>query len=568
MKNVKSVIIFSILICATILWGCQKKEESILPSANDVQETTNKTESKKVSEDIEIDKEYLEKKYPGKTVLTWVYTEIENMSKKERKKYNEPLGMKYITNNQVIKLNDYLVSKGKEYVICFKKIGEGKNYAEAIEKLTKKGEAPDFIFSECYLEEKKKNYTSYLTYELIGKDMLEELSQYKNSDLKNYFSTLPENAIKLSSVNGKFYGYNEAIGELESKHKWYVNVDLAKEYGIDLDKYKTGGYEEWLEACNKVYAGEKKKGSINFVVCYGGALKPIYESSVAGYMDKLDEKGNTDVSAFSISLNGKSIENYFKLKDVKKSLKEVREYQNRGYFEYLNEDETNNTLNANIFICNLFYDDVNGHKEEIDRDAFPKVKEVKLYKWGNNSVKPQDLIEFNAVNGIYKKSNNKKIALKAYDFINSDVEASNIIKFPEYDGTGKEYSITSDEYYEYFSREENEGKFDTRGCMFVNPLVANPFKDRNSTEEMKKNIENLKFNEKYVDKFYDFTPVKKEIEKIMSLEKEYLGDSFNYEGSDNKGKIFTGDFETEYNNFLKALDKAGIEKVLSYLNKQ
>ena len=144
--------------------------------------------------------------------------------------------------------------------------------------------------------------------------------------------------------------------------------------------------------------------------------------------------------------------------------------------------------------------------------------------------------------------------MKAYDFINSDVEASNIIKFPEYDGTGKEYSITSDEYDEYFSREENEGKFDARGCKFVNPLVANPFKDRNSTEEMKKNIENLKFNEKYIDKFYDFTPVKKEVEKIMSLEKEYLGESFNYEGSDYKGKIFTGDFETEYNNFLKELE--------------
>jgi hypothetical protein len=339
MKCITRRIILTMFVFMVLFGGCKKKEESILPSANNVQETTNKTENTKVSEDIKIDKEYLEKKYPGKTVLTWVYTEIENMSKKERKKYNEPLGMKYITNNQVIKLNDYLVSKGKEYVICFKKIGTGKNYARNIEKLTQKGEAPDFIFSERYLDEKSKNYTSYLTYELIGKDMFEELSQYKNGDLKKYFSTLPENAIKLSSVNGKFYGYNEAIGELETKHKWYVNVDLAKEYGIDLDKYKIGGYEEWLEACNKVYAGEKKKGSIDFVVCYGGTLKPIYESSVAGYMDKLDEKGNTDVSAFSISLNGKSIENYFKLKDIKKSLKEVREYQNRGYFEYLNENE-------------------------------------------------------------------------------------------------------------------------------------------------------------------------------------------------------------------------------------
>lgn len=79
----------------------------------------NKAKSYKVSEDITIDKKYLEKKYPGKTVLTWVYTESENMSKKERKEFNEPLGIKYITNNQVIKLNNYLVSKGKRLCDLF-----------------------------------------------------------------------------------------------------------------------------------------------------------------------------------------------------------------------------------------------------------------------------------------------------------------------------------------------------------------------------------------------------------------------------------------------------------------
>jgi hypothetical protein len=96
--------------------------------------------------------------------------------------------------------------------------------------------------------------------------------------------------------------------------------------------------------------------------------------------------------------------------------------------------------------------------------------------------------------------------------------------------------------------------------------VANPFAGDNSIEKTKKNIENLKFNEKFVDRYYDFTPVKKEVKEIMSLEKKYLGNSFNYEGSDYKGKIFTGDFEKEYNNFLKELDKAGIERVLEYLN--
>lgn len=47
----------------------------MLPNANNIKETQiNKAKSYKVSEDITIDKKYLEKKYPGKTVLTWVYT--------------------------------------------------------------------------------------------------------------------------------------------------------------------------------------------------------------------------------------------------------------------------------------------------------------------------------------------------------------------------------------------------------------------------------------------------------------------------------------------------------------
>ena len=99
MKCITRRIILTMFVFMVLFGGCKKKEESILPSANNVQETTNKTENTKVSEDIKIDKEYLEKKYPGKTVLTWVYTESENISKKERKKYNEPLEMKYITNN-------------------------------------------------------------------------------------------------------------------------------------------------------------------------------------------------------------------------------------------------------------------------------------------------------------------------------------------------------------------------------------------------------------------------------------------------------------------------------------
>ena len=563
----KMIIKLSILLSMIILCSCTKKEESMFPNANNIKETQiNKAKSYKVSEDITIDKKYLEKKYPGKTVLTWVYTESENMSKKERKEFNEPLGIKYMTNNQVIKLNNYLVSKGKDYVICFRKIGTGKNYAGDIEKLDKEGEGPDFIYARWYLDEKSKTYTSNLTYDLIGKDMFEELSQYRKSDLKNYFSTLSENAIKLSSVNGNYYGYNKGISSLVINQGWYVNSDLAKKYDVDLNKFESGGYDLWLDACNKVYKGEKQKGSTNFLLCEGGGLKPINESSIVGYINQMDKNGSANISAFGISIDGKQIENYYKSLDVKKSLKEIVSYVKKGYFEYLNEDETNNTVNANVFISNIYYETVKGKDGEANWEAFPKVKNMEQYKWGDYSVNPQDLIDYNSINGIYKKSVNKKIALAAYDFINSDVEASNIIKFPEYDGSGKDYNITEAEYIEFYDKDENKGKVGQGGNCFVNPFVANPFAGDNSIEKMKKNIENLKFNKKFVDRYYDFNPVKKEVKKIKSLEKKYLGNSFNYEGSDYKGKIFTGDFEKEYNNFLKELDKAGIERVLEYLN--
>lgn len=567
MKVVKKMIILNVLICSIGFCACERKEESLLPVA---QETTiqNKTESNVVSEDIEIDKEYLEKKYPGKTVLTWVYAEIENISEEEREEYNQPLGMKYITNNQIEKLNDYLVSKGKEYVIYFKKLNGGQDYAKEIEQMEQEGEAPDFIFAEWYLDETKKNYVSYLTYDLIGKDMLEELSQYKYSDLKDYVATLPSNGIKLSSINGNFYGYNEGISQQVISYDWYVNVDLADQYDIDINNFGGGGYKEWMDASNKVYAGEKKKGSTNFLLCEGSILKPIAESNIAGYIGKINRKGNVNTNAFGVSLEGKRIDNYYKLSDVKKSLKEISEYVKKGYFKYLNENKRDNTINANVFISNLYFEEVEGRETEVEWSVFPKVKYVKQYKWGNCSVKAQELIDGNAINGIYKKSNNKKIALSAYNFINSDVEASNIIKFPEYDGSGGQYNITLSEYYDFFSREENQGKFEGRGYKFVNPFVANPFADKNSIEVSKKNVESLKYNEKYIDKYYDFTQVKKEIENIIKVEKKYLGQDYNYNGGSYDGKLFKEDFDSAYNDFLKELDEAGIEKVLSYLNNE
>lgn len=69
------------------------------------------------------------------------------------------------------------------------------------------------------------------------------------------------------------------------------------------------------------YIKAKRKRKHKFLLCDGGELKPIQENCVVGYIDKMDKRGNAEVNAFSVSLNGKSIENYFKSKKIKKSIK-------------------------------------------------------------------------------------------------------------------------------------------------------------------------------------------------------------------------------------------------------
>ena len=114
-------LIFILCLCCS----CNNKENIRI-------NTVDKKKQDVISEDITIDKAYLNKRYPNKTVLTWVYHEKEYMSDKERELYKHPLGMRYLTNRQIISLNDNLNKQGKSYVVCFKKLNGGKKFAKEI----------------------------------------------------------------------------------------------------------------------------------------------------------------------------------------------------------------------------------------------------------------------------------------------------------------------------------------------------------------------------------------------------------------------------------------------------
>ena len=536
-------LIFILCLCCS----CNNKENIRI-------NTVDKKKQDVISEDITIDKAYLNKRYPNKTVLTWVYHEKEYMSDKERELYKHPLGMRYLTNRQIISLNDNLNKQGKSYVVCFKKLNGGKKFAKEIKEMIAKGESVDFISSENY--EGKDNKTFLVPFNLIYNGLLENLLTHKK-ELGDYFNTLPEKGIELSLINGKFYGYNISISSQNIMKNWYVNTELAKKYNIKISKKSKDNYKKWYDNCKKVYEGEKRENSENFLTLTS-LDEPIKESHIIGTYGKGKGQSNVNIKAFAVENSGK-VENYYKFKDVKNEYYNLYKYNRAGFFNVLNK--TKNRKKANIFIDNETYDTV-GDKDEVDWEQYPQVHKMKKIQWGTPMVEQEDLMFFCSINSVCSKSKNKKIALEAYDFINSNTEASNIILYPEYDGTGKKYSITENEYYDFYSREENYSNFEARSQKMINPFVTNSFADRKTIEEYKENINLLKYNKNYIGKYYDFKPVKKEVENILEIEKKYTDME--------KGILFSEkeEFEQLWEKFLNELDNAGMDKVLEYLNRK
>lgn len=546
MRN-KYIIFICLIFILCLCCSCNNKENIRI-------NTVDKKKQDVISEDITIDKAYLNKRYPNKTVLTWVYHEKEYMSDKERELYKHPLGMRYLTNRQIISLNDNLNKQGKSYVVCFKKLNGGKKFAKEIKEMIAKGESVDFISSENY--EGKDNKTFLVPFNLIYNGLLENLLTHKK-ELGDYFNTLPEKGIELSLINGKFYGYNISISSQNIMKNWYVNTELAKKYNIKISKKSKDNYKKWYDNCKKVYEGEKREKSENFLTLTS-LDEPIKESHIIGTYGKGKGQSNVNIKAFAVGNSGK-VENYYKFKDVKNEYYNLYKYNRAGFFNVLNK--TKNRKKANIFIDNETYDTV-GDKDEVDWEQYPQVHKMKKIQWGTPMVEQEDLMFFCSINSVCSRSKNKKIALEAYDFINSNAEASNIILYPEYDGTGKKYSITENEYYDFYSREENYSNFEARSQKMINPFVTNSFADRKTIEEYKENINLLKYNKNYIGKYYDFKPVKKEVENILEIEKKYTDME--------KGILFSEkeEFEQLWEKFLNELDNAGMDKVLEYLNRK
>ena len=366
----KKIITILTIICI-FLTGCNNnssnKDNSIQIPTNQNNETTKETEVAEEISEVKIDEEYLNKRYPGKKILTWVYGEGTWLDK-ETKEYGYKYGRTRLTNLQTVRLNDYLVSKGMDSVICFKKLGQGDKYLKKVDEMIEEGNAPDFIYGNIYYgKPSQKPNMRVMTYDFVGRDLLLDLTPYMDNELKEFSEAFPENDYITSKINGKLYGIDSNF-VTTYQYNWYVNTDLAKEYGIDVENMSDMSLNDWAPYFKKVYDGEMKKETKNLKMI--DHIWDVIDVRFAkGYIGKLNGLNYEQNVGIGIDNDENKVINYYADEKVKESYRTMAQYINNGYYKFMNmpkEKQKHNTSGN----CFLMYDvDVTGgtsKEKEVD----------------------------------------------------------------------------------------------------------------------------------------------------------------------------------------------------------
>ena len=151
-------------------------------------------------------------------------------------------------------VNEYLDSLEKDYAVYFKLLpyasAEGE-YLDIVKADIAEGEAVDILYS-AELSENSSATFSYHSY--IPEGLFEPLNGYfENTDVgKKLYEQMPENYWRLLSVDGKIYAADGSCGNYSYPSGYCVNKKLAEKYGLDI--YKP--IAEQLDVLEKVRNGE------------------------------------------------------------------------------------------------------------------------------------------------------------------------------------------------------------------------------------------------------------------------------------------------------------------------
>lgn len=547
----KGLLLLGIMIAAISLVGCKNEKETskkIDLSNNQTKINTSKSNDKIIPDTEDISDDYLNERYPGKEILHWVYGEKFKLSNEDIEEFGSKYGTHLISNEQIITLNDYLVSKGKKYVINFIRMGCGQEYINQVKHMISNNNSPDIINANVFYDYDAKTYSILLKYDFIDAELLENLEPYMSENMKEYKENIPDSVYNKSKVNGKFYG----IGSMEkttTKMYWYINEDIAKKYDIDLESMKQMNYEDWAPYFEKIYNAEKNEGTSDFKIMDNYPYTQV-EDTALGYIGKISGENYIDTKLFGKNEDTGLIENYYASDNVRQAFKNYTDYYKKEYFNYLNPTKKNED---EIFTGNCFAFlqqdmDVDSFVEN-NKTKYPKLKSVKkIYCY--NQIEQFDELE--DITGICSKSTKKEMAMDALNTIYSDRVSSNIASYPL-------YKIDREDYTENMDIENYAGP----SKIFANVFVRYSSDYKKEGSELKKEEDLAKTSDKISGRYFDLNDSKDKIKRLVEIEKKYIDYS-----AELKGKFLNGDFDTTWNEFLKELDAAGIEEVIQLINGQ
>lgn len=283
-----------------------------------------------------------------------------------------------------------------------------------------------------------------------------------------------------------------------------------------------------------------------------------------GFVGEINSTSYTLLNSIGYTMDSSCIENIYRNEDVKQTYKTFSKFNRKGYLNFINPRKSNeNTDKRNVFIyCQPNWTSCFYTESQVLNQinvAYPKVKNIVLKT--RHKGKCDDIRKsYPSIVGVCSQSNNKRLAIDAYNEIYSDKNIANLLLNPYYVIGNDEKTTASNIRENYYDRDIIALHRGMINEYIIDSVVGEEW---DNGPEKKNRVDSIAINENMSSKLYDLTKVSKIIKKIKKIENKYIGTGVT------DGKIIKeDDFDTAWEEFLCELDNAGINEILECVNKQ